>query len=376
MLFWSLAVTITVIACAALYYASVGRTVNAADPSGRANDAHFRLQLSEIEADLGSGRLAAGEAVAAKAELAREMLRLQKEAATARMRDAGGANVLLPVSVLLVAIMAFGAYALLGNPNLPSQPLAGRTTEAAAASMQLEDAVKAVEDRLAAHPDDVKGWSVLAPVYMQTRQYPKAEQAFRHILTLNPPTADAYTDLAESLMAQNGGQGIGEAGDLLHKAVALDPKHVRSRFYLAAEAMRVKEYVSAVQQWTDLIALAQNSDAWLPTAKDGLAAAEAGRDGKPLPQSTPAPAAAPAQNPAQNAAILTMVNGLADRLNKQGGSLDEWTRLVRSEVVLGDLAKAQAAYDSARKAYPDAGARQDLDALAAQAGLKTDGSSK
>ena len=267
MLFWSLAVTITVIACAALYYASVGRTVNAADPSGRANDAHFRLQLSEIEADLGSGRLAAGEAVAAKAELAREMLRLQKEAATARMRDAGGANVLLPVSVLLVAIMAFGAYALLGNPNLPSQPLAGRTTEAAAASMQLEDAVKAVEDRLAAHPDDVKGWSVLAPVYMQTRQYPKAEQAFRHILTLNPPTADAYTDLAESLMAQNGGQGIGEAGDLLHKAVALDPKHVRSRFYLAAEAMRVKEYVSAVQQWTDLIALAQNSDAWLPTAK-------------------------------------------------------------------------------------------------------------
>ena len=191
MLFWSLAVTITVIACAALYYASVGRTVNAADPSGRANDAHFRLQLSEIEADLGSGRLAAGEAVAAKAELAREMLRLQKEAATARMRDAGGANVLLPVSVLLVAIMAFGAYALLGNPNLPSQPLAGRTTEAAAASMQLEDAVKAVEDRLAAHPDDVKGWSVLAPVYMQTRQYPKAEQAFRHILTLNPPTADA-----------------------------------------------------------------------------------------------------------------------------------------------------------------------------------------
>ena len=71
-----------------------------------------------------------------------------------------------------------------------------------------------------------------------------------------------------------------------------------------------------------------------------------------------------------------MVNGLADRLNKQGGSLDEWTRLVRSEVVLGDLAKAQAAYDSARKAYPDAGARQDLDALAAQAGLKTDGSSK
>ena len=374
MLFWLLAVTIAIIACAALYYASLGRTVNAAGPAGAADDTHFRLQLGEIESDLATGRLAAGEAVAAKAELAREMLRLQKDAASRQVRQFAGMNILLPLSVVFVAVIAFATYALLGSPNLPSQPLSARA-EAVAQNLKLDDAIKAVEDRLATHPDDLKGWTVLAPIYMQTGQFPKAEQAFRHILALSPPTADAETNLAEALMMQNNGQATGEAGELLHKAAALDPKHIRSRFYLAAEAMRVKDYTSAVQQWTDLIALGQATDPWMATAKEGLAAAEAGRDGKPLPQSN-APTAAPMQNPAQNPAILSMVNGLADRLNKQGGSLDEWTRLVRSEIVLGDLAKAQTFYDSARKAYPDANARQELDALAAQAGLKIDGSSQ
>jgi len=374
MLFWLLAVTITVIACAALYYASLGRTVNAAGPAGAANDSHFRLQLSEIEADTAAGRLAAGEAVAAKAELAREMLRLRRDSTAGQGRQAPLARVLLPLSTAAVVLIAFGTYYWLGSPNLPAQPLAGRVASTVN-DMKLDDAIKAVEARLAAHPDDVKGWTVLAPVYMQTNQFAKAAEAFRHILELAPATADGEANLAEALMMQNNGEATGEAGDALRKAVALDPKHVRSRFYLAAEATRVKDYASAVQQWTDLIALGQDGDAWLDTAKQGLAAAEAGRDGKPLPQVATPPATAPAQAPVDNATILTMVNGLADRLNKQGGTLEEWTRLVRSEIVLGDLAKAQGFYDSARKAYPDAAARQDLDSLAAQAGLKTEGSS-
>jgi cytochrome c-type biogenesis protein CcmH len=375
MLFWLLAITITVIACAALYYAAAGRPVNAGAAGADAVEAHFRLQLSEIESDLATGKLAAAEAVAAKAELAREMIRQQKDAATRSIRRLGGSRGLLTLATLLVAALAFATYAYLGSPNLPAQPLASRP-DATAQNMKLDDAVKAVENRLATHPDDVKGWTVLAPVYMQTGQYAKAEQAFRHILALSPPTADAYTDLAEALMVQKNGEVSPEATDLLQKAAALDPRHVRSRFYLAAEATRQKDYVSAVKQWNDLIALGQGSEAWMPTAREGLAAAEAGRDGKPLPDTAAPAAAAPMQNPAQNPAILTMVKGLADRLNKQGGSLDEWTRLVRSEIVLGDLAKAQAAYDSARKAYPDAGPRQELDALAAQAGLRIDGSSQ
>ena len=42
---------------------------------------------------------------------------------------------------------------------------------------------------------------------------------------------------------------------------------------------------------------------------------------------------------------------------------------MRSRLVLGQTAEAQAAYDAARAAYPDASLRTELDVLAADNGL-------
>src|SRR5690606_28637003 len=47
--FWVLAIIVTAIACAALYYAAAGRAVNAtAGPVDEATTAHYRLGLKEI----------------------------------------------------------------------------------------------------------------------------------------------------------------------------------------------------------------------------------------------------------------------------------------------------------------------------------------
>jgi cytochrome c-type biogenesis protein CcmH len=48
--------------------------------------------------------------------------------------------------------------------------------------------------------------------------------------------------------------------------------------------------------------------------------------------------------------IKSMVERLATRLADQGGSIDEWQRLIRAYVVLGDKDKATAAAADARKA--------------------------
>ena len=64
-------------------------------------------------------------------------------------------------------------------------------------------------------------------------------------------------------------------------------------------------------------------------------------------------------------AIAGMVQGLADRLEKQGGSPDEWARLMRSYAVLGQRDKAVATARRAREALaPDKSALQTIDALA------------
>jgi cytochrome c-type biogenesis protein CcmH len=94
----------------------------------------------------------------------------------------------------------------------------------------------------------------------------------------------------------------------------------------------------------------------------------------PAPQSGPESAAgqAVAALPPgeQRTAIEGMVSGLAERLRQQGGSPEEWTRLVRARLVLdGPQAAAQALSQAraALSAQPDA--LTGLDRLAGELGI-------
>ena len=66
MTIWLLALILTAIACATLYYAGAGRTVNAGATVADATTEHFRAQLRAIDADTAAGRMGAAEATAAK----------------------------------------------------------------------------------------------------------------------------------------------------------------------------------------------------------------------------------------------------------------------------------------------------------------------
>lgn len=353
MVFWILAIVVTAIACATLYYAAARQSVNAAAGAiDTATTGHFRLQLRELEGDVAAGRLGEAEALAARGEMARELLRLQGEADGPTTGSANQRQGLI-LAIALTVLLAFGLYGLLGQPQLPAQPLAGRT--APAPEIDLDDAIARIETQLTRDPDDLRGWSVIAPVYMQQGRFADAERAYRRVVELGGATADSQTDLGEAMMMARGGAIEGEPLRLFQSAAALDPGHVRSRFYLAGEATRSGDFETAVAQWNELLSLAGGDEPWVATAREGLAAATAGLNGETaLPD---------------DAAVAGMVEGLAARLATEGGSIEEWTRLVRSRLVLGQTELAQADYDAARRAYPDAAVRTELDVLAADNGL-------
>ena len=348
MTIWLIALVLTAIACAALYFAGARRTVNAGPSVADATAEHLRAQLGAIEADLATGRLGPAEATAARGEIAREALRLKGEG-----RGAAETGLPLWLPVLAVAILSVGTYAMIGRPDLPAAPLAAR----ADVNLDLGAAIASIEARLAEAPDDLRGWQVIAPAYMQMGRYEDAERALRQINALSPPSADSLTDLAEVLMMRQGGAMEGEALDLLRAAQQLDPRHVRSLYYIANEETRQADYEAAIRDWNALLALAEGDEPWVVTARDGLAFAQAALD----PASAP-----PAPDQAQ---IDAMVDGLAERLQGTGGTLEEWTRLVQSRIVQGRLEEAQAAYDAARAAYPDAAERNVLDSFALGNGL-------
>jgi cytochrome c-type biogenesis protein CcmH len=358
MLFWFIAIAVTAIACAALFYAAGPRMVNAGTPELGDANSHFRLVLSGIDADLAAGKLGETEALAAKGELAREILRLKSETgkAVTASKDLGRGPLLAGLAG--VGIVALGLYAMLGSPNLPSQPLADRA-DVAAQSIDLETAITRIEAALTANPDDLRGWTVVAPAYMEMGRFADAARAYRRVIELGGVTPDLQTSLAEALMLAANGADSPEALELLQAAAASDPGHVLSRLYIAAELTRQEEYPAAVEAWNAVLALSKGDEPWLPAAQQGLAVAQDGGQ-------------APA-NDQEAEMIGQMVSGLAARLAEQGGTIEEWTQLVRAYLVLGDTAKAQEAFDSAVAAYPQAFDRGELDTLALGAGLTLNG---
>jgi cytochrome c-type biogenesis protein CcmH len=355
MLVWTLVIAVAVIACGALFYAGRAGAVNAKTSDVPAAErVHHKNLLVEIERAEADGRLSAEDAVAARTELARDVMRAREKENNAPPRRFSPA--LAGAVVLGMAVLSVGVYSLIGQPTLPGAPLSARAVPSTIPP-EVAAAIEKVEAQMARTPEDVAGWRVLAPVYMRAGRYADAANAFRRVLTLAQETPDADTDLAEALSMANGGVPDAEAMSLLEKAAAADPRHVRSRFYLAGEAMRQNDFERAERLWAEVVALSDGTESWLPAADQALKMAEA--------------ALSTANDPeAQDQMISGMVEGLAARLDSDGGTVAEWTQLVRAFIVLGQTDRAQKAYDDAKTAYPDARVRADLDALAKQNGLE------
>src|SRR5690606_30557307 len=154
------------------------------------------------------------EEAAAKAELAREYLRQTRDDERQGLSRIMAGRTML-VAVPLAAILSFGVYALIGEAGMPAQPLAGREAALAEARQTLDAAVAQVEARLEQDPGDVRGWQVLAPIYLDQGRYADAANAYRRVLDLAPPTADMETNLAEALiLAGDGGRSEEHTSEL------------------------------------------------------------------------------------------------------------------------------------------------------------------
>ena len=356
MLFWTLVIAVTAIASAALFYAGRAGAVNAAaGGSANADRAHHQSLLTEIDREEADGQLSPDDAAAARAELARDVMR-QAEVRSKSRSARPFSPLVAGVTIVAVAALGIGTYAMIGAPGLPSAPLATRPTGLEMPA-EVADAVAKVEAQLKESPDDVRGWQVLGPVYMRVGRYDEAVNAYRRIVALAGATADTQTDLAEALSLANSGMPDSEAMSLLERAAEADPTHIRSRFYLASEATRQSDFERAATLWEEVLALSDGTEAWRPAAEQALSMAQAG-------------ATTQGDAVAQSEMISGMVEGLAARLDADGGTIAEWTQLVRAFIVLGETERAQKAYDEAKTAYPQSAERTGLDALAKQNGLR------
>lgn len=361
----------------------------------------YRDQLAEIDRDLARGTLAVEEAERLRTEVSRRLLEADRSAATAtRGADTGHGAIAAGIILALIG-GSFWLYTRLGAPGYPDLPLAERLAmsdelranrpsqtemEATAArpapqtpepdfAALMEQLRQAVQDR----PDDARGLELLATNEARLGNLPEARTAMENLLRVkgDAATAEDHAALAELMIMAAGGLVSPEAEAELTRALTLDAGNATARYYYGLMAAQVGRFDRAFALWRPLLDEGPADAPWIAPIRAQIedVAMRAGIQFT-LPEAAPGPdadalAAAEDMAPEDRQAMIEgMVAQLGQRLASEGGTVEEWARLISSLSVLDRKEEAQVIYAEALTKFDGSPSQQSfLREAALNAGL-------
>lgn len=331
----------------------------------------YKNQLGEIDADLKRGLIDEESAQEARLELSRNILAAEKEVSKSAFvgNRSVAMRVIISLGILLVPIVTIGVYALTGNPGVESHPFS-ELMDANPATLSPSETLVRTEALFARNPDNGKLADELSSAYLVAGRFQDAVNTYVEALRLNGDSAPRLVGYGMALAGYNGGTINDDALKSFEKAAKLAPDDFYPRLFIAEasrQAGKPKEAADGLQAFLDR---SPKNSPWRPRveelieqlreqaatpqqlpssgAKDGNVAknTNAGKDGNGVQDGS---AAMEGVSPEM---IGQMVNGLAERLQKQPDDLDGWKMLVHSWLVLKDKEKARAALIDGSKKLP------------------------
>lgn len=293
------------------------------------------------------------------------------------------------VAVLSVAVILFRGDAPEQN-GAPSVDLANGTgtTGAATALDGVDVMIERLAKRLETAPDDGEGFRMLGWSYVNTGKPDKAVLAYKRALELLPARADVHAGYGEALTDVSGGTVTPEAKASFDRAMALDAREPRARYFEALYDAQHGNKKSALDSWIALANDGPTGASWQADLRKHIAetAAELGQDvSARLKASAERPPASSAAPPIDASAVATassmpetdrkamidnMVDGLARKLAANPADPDGWGRLLRSRMVLKQTDQAARDLAAARKALAGSpGQLAQINALARELGV-------
>ncbi|MGI9479192.1 MAG: c-type cytochrome biogenesis protein CcmI [Hyphomicrobiaceae bacterium] len=380
MIFWLICALLTVVAIVV----SLRPVMAAAQPDDAADDSDLRVykeQLAEVERDIGRGLLTAEEGESARIEISRRILALNPESGADTSAATRPSSLVFTVTSVLIVASTLGLYLGIGSPGYQGQPFAERASRSPSTA-PIQELVARVEARLREVPNDGQGWDVLAPVYLKQGRNHDAARAYGRAIALLGENRARLRGLAEAHLAAANGMVVQPARDAFRKLLAKQPKLIAPRFWLAVglEQDGKRDAATAAYQAILKDGTVDGKNKLPPTIRNLIKqrlAAVTGKATAPsaLPEAgkvpSPPPGMAAAMPAKERAAMIEqMVAGLDQRLKENGGSVQEWQRLIRAYWVLGRREQSAGALARAKKQYAgDGAAGKKLDAFARELGM-------
>lgn len=349
----------------------------------------YKAQLEEVDRDVARDIISAEDGERAKTEIARRLIAATEQDGP---MSAGVTSPILAGGVVVAVIAVAGwTYWEIGAPGYPDLPLQTRiengnearenrpTQAQAAAAAPVLPTPEVPEDQMVLitqlrtivpnRPDDLQGWTLLAFHEAKLGNFTAAAEAQANVNRLQP-SVEGLMKQANLMVGAANGFISPEVEVLVRQALDTDPNNIAGRYYLGALYNQTDRPDLALRLWRSILDSGAPEDFHMTLARAQVsdAALRAGTD------YTPPPAISRSVADVANDPNLTdedrtemvqgMVAGLASRLSTQGGTVNEWARLITAYGVLGQIDDAKAILAEARGVF---GASDDALAVLGQA---------
>lgn len=350
----------------------------------------YRDQLAEIGRDLTRGTIGPDEADRLRAEVGKRVIEADRaRKSEGALATGGGVGAMAALVLLLVVPGGLAGYWWLGAPGYPDMALKARLQDldAGIAARPSQEAELAA---LGAKRDPVKDAALVSELAAISDPAALVEQ-FRirfeagdvqgsvrvqeRLLALLGDAASAsdHANMALALVAEAQGYVSPEAESQLRASLQRDVSNELSRYLVGEMFLQGGRYDQTFRFWRPLAEQGAPGSPWVTSIRERIeqvaelagiryALPDAGGAG-PTAQDMAAAGEMSAED--RQAMIEGMVAQLSDRLATDGGSVEDWARLIRSLAVLERVADAQKIYDEARAKFDGQAAELSFLKLAA-----------
>jgi cytochrome c-type biogenesis protein CcmH len=259
-LFWFLSAALVALAIVFVVYPLWrGAPKSNAVARDAANLEILRDQIAEMDADLKNGLLTPELYEQGKRELETRVLEEVVPEATAV--TAGSYKTLAIVLSVLLPIMSFGVYFIVGEPKVilksesdaVSQANPHSGMEGMGGTMRTESGIGALEKRVEASDQDGEALVMLARSYMEVDRFADSAKVYAKLVKLIPDEAWVWADYADAKAMAIGQTLRGKPTEYINKALALDPNHMKALALAGSAAMERGDFAAAIKHWEKLL---------------------------------------------------------------------------------------------------------------------------
>jgi cytochrome c-type biogenesis protein CcmH len=210
----------------------------------------YNAQIAEIELQQKQQLISCVDAETAKAESARALIKAQPIETQINFSQMSIRVAALAILISIPAI-SLPIYAFIGRPQMPDLPLETRA-KPDPAKAKLEEIIAQIEAKLSANPNDTRGLELIMPLYMRANRFDDAARVLQELIAKLGSTPTRETDLGEALMMANEGSISVESYAAFERALKIDPKFNKARYYIGKAAAQDGAMERARKIWSEL----------------------------------------------------------------------------------------------------------------------------